>query len=92
MTFPGSEGSKGYERFEDIDGILVYHTAGLLTTFFGLPLFQRLMRIAGWRNRITRLAMRLAGREPLLFSLPTLAASVYQFEIPRLTESLPDPF
>ncbi|GMG38728.1 unnamed protein product [Aspergillus oryzae] len=86
VTFPGSEGSKGYERFEDIDGILVYHTAGLLTTFFGLPLFQRLMRIAGWRNRITRLAMRLAGREPLLFSLPTLAASVYQFEIPSRDE------
>jgi hypothetical protein len=39
VTFPRFDGSRGHERFEDIDGTLVYHTAGLLTTFFGLPLF-----------------------------------------------------
>jgi hypothetical protein len=70
VAFPLFEGCKGHERFENIDGTLVYHTAGLLTISLAYPSSHRLMQIATWRNRVTRLAMRPVGKDPLYYFSP----------------------
>lgn len=64
MTFPGFESSEGHQDLKILTGLLSIARLG------SYPSFQRLMGIAAWQSRVTRLAMRLVGKEPLLFFLP----------------------